>query len=289
MGGARWLQAEFGSFRGRFGKAVSWLFAAPRSTGPEVEMTRNWLAPVLLACALILGWGLLTASGSVPAMLLPGPAAVLAALSSAITTGAVLPYLAVTLAEALGGCLLGTLVALPLAVLIHRSAWVSAAVNPFLGATQAIPAVALAPLLAMWAGYGWPAIVLLCGLMVFFPILISTVIGLRHVPKNLIDAARLDGATSLQLLRHIESPLALPSLLGGLRNGFTLSVTGAVVGEMVIGGGSSLGLGTLLTVQRDLVDTAAMFATIVVLCLVAATLYSLIHLWERRSRIIDSL
>ncbi len=73
-------------------------------------------------------------------------------------------------------------------------------------------------------------------------------------------------------------------MLGGLRNGFTLSITGAVVGEMVIGGGDSFGLSTLLITQRDAANTAGMFATIVVLCLVAATLYSLIYIWGFRRR-----
>jgi NitT/TauT family transport system permease protein len=252
-------------------------------------MRRTWSAPILLACLLVLAWALLAWGGGIPTLLLPGPQAVVVSLANWLGSGAIFPYLGVTMAEVLGGCVLGALLAMPLAVLIHRSQWFSAAVNPFLGATQAIPAVALAPLLALWAGYGWTSIVLLCALMVFFPILISTVVGLRHVPRQVIDAARLDGASSPQLLVNIEAPMALPTVLAGVRNGFTLSITGAVVGEMVIGGGSSLGLGTLLTVQRQATDTAGMFATILVLCLVATTIYSLIHLWERRSRIIESL
>jgi NitT/TauT family transport system permease protein len=252
-------------------------------------MRRTWSAPILLACLLIFAWVVLAWGGGIPAMLLPGPQAVVVSLAHWLASGAIFPYLGVTLAEVFGGCVLGALLAIPLAVLIHRSLWFSAAVNPFLGATQAIPAVALAPLLALWAGYGWTSIVLLCALMVFFPILISTVVGLRHVPKQVVEAARLDGATSPQLLINIEAPMALPTVLAGVRNGFTLSITGAIVGEMVIGGGSSLGLGTLLTVQRESTDTAGMFATILLLCLVAATIYSLIQLWERRSRIIESL
>ena len=96
----------------------------------------------------------------------------------------------------------------------------------------------------------------------------------------------MDGADSFALLRHIELPLALPNILAGLRNGFALSVTGAIVGEMVMGGA---GLGQLLTIQRDSVDTAGMFATILVLCAMASGLYGLIHLVERRSHTVASL
>ena len=244
----------------------------------------RWLAPVLLALVLTGAWWLI--APMTPRFLLPSPGVVLGRLGGAVTSPSFLGAFAATMGEALGGCVLGAAVALPLAVAIHRSVWVSSAINPFLGATQAIPAIALAPLLVLWVGYGWTSVVVLCGLMVFFPILISSVLGLRHVPADVVAAARMDGAGRWRLLTDIEAPLALASMLAGLRNGFTLSITGAVVGEMVMGGS---GLGQLLTVQRDRVDTAGMFATIIVLCVVAATIYSLVHLWERRSRVIQSL
>lgn len=248
---------------------------------------RDIVAPVLFGVLLLTLWWQLTHGGStVPAYLLPTPHAVLGRLGDMLIAGEIWPYLGVTVLEAFGGCLLGCLVALPLAVLIHRSRWASAAFQPFLGASQAIPAIALAPLLVLWIGYGMVAVITLCSLMVFFPILISTVVGLRHVDGDVINAARIDGASSLGLLWHVEAPLALPSVLAGLRNGFTLSVTGAVVGEMVMGG---RGVGMVLTVQRDSVDTAGMFASIIVLCVVASTVYTLIQVWERRSMIIDSL
>ena len=246
---------------------------------------RRVIAPVLLGVVLLVAWALIAALVASP-VLLPSPERVLARLWSDLTTGALWPYLLVTLTEALGGCLLGALVALPLSVAIHRSVWFSDAVQPFLGATQAIPAIALAPLLVLWVGYGLIPVVLLCALIVFFPILVSAVVGLRMVPSELVLAAQLDGAGSLRVLRHVEAPLALPSLLGGFKNGFALSVTGAVVGEMVMGGS---GLGTVLTVQRDAVDTTGMFATIIWLCLIAAAAYSLITWWERRSAIVESL
>lgn len=247
---------------------------------------RRFVAPAALGVVLLAGWAFATSATGVPAALLPSPAGVVQRLVSLFASGEIWPYLGVTLTEALGGSLLGTLVALPLAVLVHRSGWVSDAVEPFLGATQAIPAIALAPLLVLWIGYGMTAVVVLCALMVFFPILIATVLGLRHIDHEILDAARMDGAGSAHLLWQVEAPLALPSLLAGFKNGFALSVTGAVVGEMVMGGS---GLGTVLTVQRDSVDTAGMFATIFVLCVLAATAYSLVNLWEKRSRIIDSL
>ncbi|HHU40217.1 MAG TPA: ABC transporter permease [Propionibacterium sp.] len=243
-------------------------------------------APWVFGVGLIAAWVLVVAVVAPPPYMLPSPLAVADRLVTGLTTPAFWPAIRETFVEAVGGSLLGAAVALTLAIAIHRSRVLSAAVTPFLGATQAIPAIALAPLLAIWVGYGIGPIILLCALMVFFPILVSSVVGLRHVDPHVVDAARMDGAGSVALLRHVELPLALPNVLAGLRNGFTLSVTGAVVGEMVMGGS---GLGQLLTVQRDAVDTAGMFASILVLCAMASGLYGLIHLIERRSRTVASL
>ncbi|WP_156188046.1 ABC transporter permease [Arsenicicoccus sp. oral taxon 190] len=245
--------------------------------------SRGLLAPLVLGAVLLVAWQLTVSFSGLPGFVLPGPGEVLARLAGMLSGSTVWPYVGLTLAEAVGGCALGAAVALPLAVLVHRSSWANAAITPFLGATQAIPAIALAPLLVLWVGYGFTAIVTLCSLMVFFPILISSVVGLVHVPQEVVDAARIDGAGGWDLLRHVEAPLALPNVLAGIRNGFTLSITGAVVGEMVMGG---QGLGTLLTLQRDAVDTAGMFAVIGMLCAIAATAYVLLQVVERRSTIV---
>lgn len=246
-------------------------------------MKREVLAPALLGALLLAGWLLSAGQGSV---LLPTPAAVATRLVADLANPTYWGYLLVTLAESFGGALLGIAIALPLAVLIHRSKWVAAGVHPFLGATQAIPAIAIAPLLVLWLGYGLFPVVVLCALIVFFPILISAAVGLRHVDPDVVAAGRIDGAGSWALLTNVELPMALPSILGGVRNGVTLAVTGAIVGEMVMGGS---GLGTVLTIQRESVDTAGMVATIIVLCVGASAAYAAIHLWERRSRIINSL
>lgn len=246
-------------------------------------MKRAAIAPILLGALLVAGWAVVAGPGTI---LLPTPADVVGSLAASLLDPDFWGYVAVTVLEALGGVALGVAVALPLAVLIHWSEWVSAAVNPFLGATQAIPAIALAPLLVLWIGYGLVPVILLCALIVFFPILISAVVGLRHVDGAVVDAGRMDGATTWQLLIHIEAPMALPSILGGLRNGVSLAVTGAIVGEMVMGGN---GLGTVLTVQRGNVDTAGMIATIVVLAAIASAAYALVLSAERNSRIVNSL
>ena len=116
--------------------------------------------------------------------------------------------------------------------------------QPFLAASQAVPAVALAPMLVLWLGYGLKSVAALCALIVFFPMVVNTALGIRSLDQDILDAARLDGASWRPMLLHIEAPLALPYVLAGLRTALTLSITGAVVGEFVLG---DRGLGGLLT------------------------------------------
>ncbi|MFT0763339.1 ABC transporter permease [Actinomyces sp. F1_1611] len=238
-----------------------------------------WLAPLSLLAFLFLVW--LIASGSTSALFLPSPRDFFARAADLFGTRWFWNRTAITFGEALLGSLVGAAVAIPTSWLIHRSRFVNAALQPFLGATQAIPAVALAPLLVLWVGRGLGAIVLLCALMVFFPILVATTVGLRHLDQDVIDAASLDGAHGLRMIISIEAPLVAPSLLGGIRNGFTLSVTGAVIGEMVMGGA---GLGQLLSQQQHNLDTAGMFVTVAVLCALAMVAYSAVYLLERRGK-----
>lgn len=236
------------------------------------------LTPVLVGVVALTVWETVSRAGLVSAFFLPAPTTVAARLWTELTAGNLLGYTWITWVEALFGSLLGTAIAFPLGYLIARNRWVAAGLQPYVAASQALPAVALAPLLVIWVGYGLLPIVLLCTLLVFFPILLATILGMRTLDPEVVDAARLDGAHSWTMLVHIEVPMALPSLLTGLRNGFTLSITGAVVGEFVMGG---RGLGMVLSVQSNSADTAGLFATLVVLALLAVGMYSLLRLVER--------
>lgn len=236
-------------------------------------------SPLVLGALLLGMWEVVTHLQLVPSVFLPAPTAVARRLWEGLTRGDLLSYTWVTFGEALLGSLLGAAVALPLGYLVARQRWAAAALQPYIAASQALPAVALAPLLVIWVGYGLLPVVLLCSLLVFFPILLATVLGLRTLDPDVLDAARLDGASGWWLLRHIEGPMALPSLLTGLRNGFTLSVTGAVVGEFVMGG---TGLGMALSVQANSADTTALFATLVLLAAMAVGMFGLLRLLEDR-------
>lgn len=242
----------------------------------------NTLAPLFFSLVLLVGWLTFTAVSGVEAWRLPSPQAVAVRAVDMFSERWMWERVVVTASEAILGCLLGLCAALPLSWMIHRVDLVRAAVEPFLGATQALPAIAVAPLIVLWMGYGTWAIATLCALMVFFPILVSTVVGLRHLDPEVMEAAELDGARGWTLVWRVEAPLAAPSILAGVRTGFTLSVTGAVVGEMVMGGS---GLGEVLVQARTSIDTASMFVTIFTLCVMATSIYVAVRQLEKRIRL----
>src|SRR5262249_16211618 len=238
----------------------------------------------VLSLWLLARWNLIQTRGAgAAALLLPSPDDVLGAFWQILTEPALRGYIGTTVQESLGGCALGALVALPLGYVIARGVRGGRAVQPYLAASQALPAVALAPLIALWLGYEVESRMALCALIVFFPLVITTTLGVRSLDRDVLDAARVDGAGRWAVLWRIELPLALPSVLAGLRTSLTLSITGAVVGEFVIGAtGETKGLGQLLGQFLNQFDGAGPLATLLVLALLAAVYYGLAGLVERR-------
>ncbi len=239
---------------------------------------RGVLPPLVFGLFLLVVWDIVTRTGAVAEFYLPAPLDLARHFLDDVFHGDLVEYTKETVWEALAGSGIGIAVALPLGYLIARSELAAAALQPYVAASQAMPAVALAPLLALWIGYGLLPIAVLCALLVFFPILVNTVLGLRSLDPDVMGAARVDGVGWWGMLWYIELPLALPSVLAGVRNGLTLSITGAVVGEFVMGGD---GLGQLLSVQRQEADTIGLFSTLVMLGLLAAVLYGVVRLVER--------
>jgi putative riboflavin transport system permease protein len=250
----------------------------PRKVSARARHSLEWTALVSFIAALLLWW-LITRLTNLPAFILPSPGEVALRFWKAVTDGSLLANTLATLAEILLGLLAGTSVAVTLGYLIAKSHLFEQLVAPYLVATQAIPIVAIAPLLVIWLGPGLLSKVLICALIVFFPVLVNTVVGLRAVPRPLHDLMGSLRATRAQTLRFLELPAALPILLGGLRIGATLSVIGAIVGELV---GSNQGLGFLINVARGQYDTALVFVAVFTLILLALALYGLVAFAERK-------
>ncbi len=250
----------------------------------EAKITRKrshtWQWSTLLSLLLALvAWELVSRFAGLPAFILPSPAQVAARFWQVLVDGSLALHAAFTLAEVLLGLLAGTSLAVALGYMVAKSRLFERLASPYLVASQAVPVVAIAPLLVIWFGAGMFSKVLICALIVFFPVLVNTVVGVRAVPRPLHDLMGSLRARRSQVLRYLEIPAALPILLGGLRIGATLSVIGAVVGELV---GSDRGLGFLVNAARGRYDTALVFVAVLTLIVLALALYVIVALLERK-------
>jgi NitT/TauT family transport system permease protein len=250
----------------------------------RINGVRNWqrssllLLPFTLALGLFL-WYAIVIIGELQAFILPSPHLVWQRFLRALADGSLSQHAIVTLSEVLGGLVLGVLSASLLGYLLAKSRRLERLLAPYVVASQSIPIVAIAPLLVIWFGPGLTSKVLICALIVFFPVLINTIVGLRSVPADLQDLMRSLEATRWQTFTLLELPASMPVLLGGLRIGATLSVIGAVVGEFV---GADRGLGFLINVGRGQYDTALVFVAVFMLIAMALILYGLVVLLEKR-------
>jgi NitT/TauT family transport system permease protein len=247
----------------------------PRGLLAERALT----AALALASLALLAWLLVTRTSGLPAFILPPPGQVALRFWKTLLDGSLLVNAGATLLEVVLGLFFGTLFAVALGYAIAKSRLFERLLSPYLVATQAIPIVAIAPLMVIWFGPGLFSKVLICALIVFFPVLVNTVVGVRAVPRPLHDLMGSLRATRVQTLRYLEIPAALPILLGGLRIGATLSVIGAVVGELV---GSDRGLGFLINAARGQYDTALVFVAVFTLIALALILYGIVAWLERR-------
>lgn len=252
-------------------------------TERKFSQTRRTQLPnraLFLVFSLIIGvliWYLFARILALPTFILPGPGLVLQRFVRSISEGQLTRHILATLIEVLAGLFLGGITASILGYLLAKSPSLEKLISPYVVASQSIPVVAIAPLLVIWFGPGIFSKILICSLMVFFPILINTVVGLREVPQDLRDLMRSLQASRMQTFWKLEVPAALPIFLGGLRVGATLSVIGAVVGELV---GADRGLGFLINVGRGQYDTALVFVSVITLIIMAMTFYGLVLLIE---------
>lgn len=239
---------------------------------------RSWLGPISLLIGLLI-WQFISQWSGLPAFIFPSPSAVWFRFLRALQDGTLLLHTGVTLFEILMGLLCGVILATVIGYLVAKSRALERVLSPYLVASQAVPLVAIAPLLVIWFGPGMFSKILICALIVFFPVLVNIIVGVRAVPPALYDLMYSLRASRGQILRKLEVPAALPVFLGGLRIGATLSVIGAVVGELV---GADRGLGFLINLGRGQYDTALVFVAIFMLIFLALALYGLVAWVERK-------
>ena len=239
------------------------------------------LATTLVSiAAFLVAWKLLTVVTGTPDYILPAPEVVAERAVRAIGSGLLWEHTAVTLSEILLGLAVGATSAIAVGTALGKSVVIERVLSPYIVAAQSVPILALAPLLDIWFGGGLLARVLVCALIVFFPIAIATMVGIRSADPLLAEMLRSLGARPSQITTRLEIPSALPVIFGGLRVGVTLAVIGAVVAEWA---GASSGLGVLINIaNQGLFDTPLMFVALVTLAVTGLVFYGLVLAVERR-------
>lgn len=223
---------------------------------------------------LLIGlWSLVSKVGNYPTFILPDPESVFFELKKIIINGVLWFHVKATLVEMAGGLMLGLGTATVLGYILAKSPFLERLIGPYIVASQSVPAIAIAPLLIIWFGTGKISKILVCALVVFFPILVNTMVGIRSVDTGLKTLMRSLHANRWQTFIMLEVPASMPVLLGGLKIGVTLSVIGAVVGEFV---GADRGLGYLINLAKGIFNTSLMFSALIVLTAISLSLYLLI-------------
>lgn len=235
----------------------------------------QWGTSILGVLIFLLVWQVGVMLFNVPAYFLPSPTRI---LEEAIKE---YPKLVdhgwITVYEMLAGYFLAVIIGVPLAIAITSSRRFDELVTPTMLFFQVVPKIAVAPLFIVWFGVGITPKVLVAFLISFFPVVIDTAVGLRSITPEMIDLARSMGASQTQIFRDFRLPTSLPYLFSGLKVAATLAVAGAVVGEFV---GADKGLGYLLLVTNSNMQTALMFATIVVLTIIGLIFFYVIEFLE---------
>ncbi|CAN7774145.1 ABC transporter permease [Variovorax sp. LjRoot175] len=248
----------------------------PKKKAASGSFTERY-ASVLLAAAILLAWQFAVPLLGLSEFVLPTPLAIGKRMVTDFDLLAAHSY--ITLLEVLAGFLAGVLIGIPLALAIFYSKAFERAVYPLLVALQTVPKIALAPLLVLYLGYGWWPKISLAFLISFFPIVISTVVGLQSLDKGLVNMVRSMGSSEWQTFFKVRLPAALPSIFGGLKVAISLAVIGAIIGEYIA---AERGLGYLQLQANSQFDTTLNFATVVTISLLGVLLYFVLALIESK-------
>ncbi|MGO1235446.1 MAG: ABC transporter permease [Microbacterium gubbeenense] len=242
-------------------------------------LLRWWLNswhPIVFLIAVIAAWWIATESGSVAPYILPSPSDTWAAFAD--NSAYLWQHTWVTTYETVIGFIIAVVLGLFVAVIMVYSSGLEKTLYPVILFAQVIPKIAIAPLFIVWLGFGVGPKILVAVLMAFFPVVISGLSGLRSVDPEILQLTSTMGAGRIKTFLKVRLPAALPELLGGLKVAATLAVTGAVVGEFV---GANEGLGYVILQANGNLDTAMLFAALIIMSLMGVLLFAIIQIAER--------
>jgi NitT/TauT family transport system permease protein len=235
----------------------------------------RWLMILAIHVAAIIVWELAVRATKLPAFILPAPSSIFATLAK--TNYAWANNTWVTAQEIYGGYLLSVVAGVALALMFTWSRLLTLLVFPLFITLNMIPKVALGPLIIVWFSYGIGTNILITLSLCFFPILLTTVRGLKEVEPDLLDLVKSLKGSRWQTFIYIQLPGSLPYIFAGMKVAAILAVAGAIVGEFI---SSDKGLGYLMIQVQASLDTPAMFMAVIVITLLGIALYLLVLLLE---------
>jgi len=240
---------------------------------------RHTWQPISLVLGVIFIWFITTADGLglVEAFVLPSPMSVIRAFVSDF--GLLMRHSVYTLQEAFAGLLISLTAAFAAAIIMDRFLYWRRALYPLLVLSQAVPYIAIAPLLVLWLGHGMAPRVVLVALTCFFPIVVGLYDGFRHIRQEYTDELKVLGGSYIAGLRYVKLPLAMPGFFSGLKISTAYAVVGAVIAGWV---GGTTGLGVYMTRVRRTFEFDKMFAVILLIVFISLTLMYAVKILEKR-------
>lgn len=246
-------------------------------------MKKSYIYSIVLFISLLILWEMIVKIKNISPLILPTPTTIAENLFTLLLSGYFTPHIFATLFEIISGFIVGAIIGIGLGLLVAQSETLHLVLKPYIIATQAMPKVALAPLLILWFGYGYAPKIAIVALISFFPLFESTITGLLVVDNDRLALFKLLKASKWQTLWRLQLPTAIPYLISGMRVAIVLSVVGAVVSEFI---GANEGLGALIIVAQGMMDTPLLFSAFILLTgigiLLYASIYGIEHLFLRK-------
>lgn len=251
-------------------------------------MNRNTLSALLRIClmgVILLVWEWAVHFFQMPAYILPPPSKIFFAFVNGITSNLYPGHIGVTLGETLLGFIVGCALAFILGTIVALSRTVEYYLYPIIVMFQAMPKVALAPLIIVWCGLGLTSKVVSAALVAFFPLMVNTIVGLRSADEDRINLMRSLSASRWQIFTMLQLPNAMPYIFAGLEIAMIFALIGAIVAELV---GAEKGLGMLIQSMNFTMDVAGQFSVLLILSVLGLILNGAVTLVRRRVLFWDS-
>jgi NitT/TauT family transport system permease protein len=227
---------------------------------------------VIQVVAAVIVWELTVTALDVDPRIVPAPDAVASMLWAQLISGAIIQAGWITLQETVIGFVIGATLGIVLAVLLSEIDILRKILQPYIVALQAVPKVAVTPLFLIWFGFGMESKIALVVTILFFPVLVNTMAGLASTSEDQIELMRAYGATRWQMLTRLKVYVAMPYVFAAFEVSLVLALTAAVVAEL-LGSGTLVGLGTLIKIYDARMNSAGMWAVLIVLSLLGVMLH----------------